>query len=683
MNKILIIRNEPDTLSDLGKLLCGDFDILETSSGKEAIEILQSEDYNVSAIILSAYLSCDNSFSLLDALCNNIKSTRIPVIAAVKAEDDSVVERAFALGACDCISAPYKPLIIKQRIANAVKLYKAEDEADESHDDMRLANQLVEDSSSSVYVCDANTYEMLYVNKNCARMCGKRVGEAKGKRCYEFLKNASKPCTPCYMETTVYNEYTEREYSSPPTGKHYITRGKFIDWGGRKALVEYFIDETERITQQNQLQDLVNKIPGGIGIYELYPDGSMKLVYLNDGYYSLIGTQRENRAEYFNSSFSAAMHPDDVARAKNDLLSVLDGTRTSNTDFRVMSGSGEYKWLNARSRVAHKTDEKATIYVTYTDIDQEKKNHLQLEASRHVLSLANQEGQVSLWLYDIDNRRVVYNFISGIPESVENIPQRLISEGLVQPEDAKTFLDAYERMFSAAQRSECLVRMLNNKSGAYEWYHLVLSRLKDNYFGGNMAFGMATNVNTQQKTRIRYERELILRNELLKDAIVYTVVNLTTGLFEEYQDNVGEDYSAKPAIALDEAIEHEILQRIDEADRELVKASVFPAALREIYKAGESTSSCVFRRKVSGGTTHWVKATVNILPKPDTGDIVAFMYITDIDSEVKDKQALECVTARKSNPSVSSTHPAAWRIRLFQTVSPSPCPRGNSLNTAT
>ncbi len=51
-----------------------------------------------------------------------------------------------------------------------------------------LAKLIVDDSLSTIYLCDTKTFELLYVNKRAAQTAGKTVEEASGKKCYEYLK---------------------------------------------------------------------------------------------------------------------------------------------------------------------------------------------------------------------------------------------------------------------------------------------------------------------------------------------------------------------------------------------------------------------------------------------------------------------------------------------------------------
>ena len=66
----------------------------------------------------------------------------------------------------------------------------------------------------------------------------------------------------------------------------------------------------------------INSIPSGVGVYDL-TGSRIETVYLNDGYYQMIGARREDRSEYFGRGAAKAIHPDDyrtIVRAAHECI---------------------------------------------------------------------------------------------------------------------------------------------------------------------------------------------------------------------------------------------------------------------------------------------------------------------------------------------------------------------------
>ena len=641
MQKLLLINNSAAERAALAGILSQAFVVLQAEGHDTAMALMREEGDSIALIIMSAYLPKSGD---TQSLIGRFKG---PVIVDVSQSDKAAMEEALAAGAYDFIIRPYNPILILRRISNVIEHYKAEADVKTYQEDILLANRLVNDSSSSVYVCDTKTYEILYLNRKCASICGKKVEDAKGRTCYEFLLGKTSPCEPCLINAANSSEYMEREFFSENSGRHYMTRGKLIDWGGKKAFVEYLSDETERILVRNRTQDLLDKIPAGLGIYNLFPDNKLKLLYLNDGYYTMLGTTREKREKYRGYSFIDALHPDDVERTLSDLANAIKTNGTTNTDLRIKNDCGEYIWVNTRTRIAYKTSEKTVLYVAYINVNDDMDYHLQLEASHRVFDLANREGSVSLWLYDLDKKRIAYDFINAnmleLRNELDRSPESIAASGVVMPEDIPIFLDACAKLYQGENHSECDVRLLKRKTKTFAWYKIIITRFLDEYYEGNLAFCMLTDVNTQHQTRSNYEREISLRKEMFKHALTYYTLNLTKGVFEEVSSKLDAYASLIPMTPTGPQPQAMILNNVFEDDRESVKNTFFSKALLDLYQSGERKTERVYRRIAADGTLCWAKATATLANRPDTEDVIAFIYVMDIDREVNDKNALSSI----------------------------------------
>jgi PAS domain-containing protein len=100
-------------------------------------------------------------------------------------------------------------------------------------------------------------------------------------------------CTVLDFSTLKETEYTEFHVKS--NGRYYSIDGKTLSWNGIPSYILYISDETEAKQQHIRLQELVNNVPAGIGIYEIN-DGVTNLTYLNDAYYKMLGFKRGTRA---------------------------------------------------------------------------------------------------------------------------------------------------------------------------------------------------------------------------------------------------------------------------------------------------------------------------------------------------------------------------------------------------
>lgn len=136
--------------------------------------------------------------------------------------------------------------------------------------DQELLGSILEESLNAVIVRDFDTYEVLYANRE-ARKINTEIGQLKRNcKCYEFLKRFDAPCNFCPAKQLNFEKYDEDIFDSEVTGKHYRIRGKLFHWNEKIVHVEVLLDDTKSHSKHEELRDLTSKIPGGIGIFNVY-----------------------------------------------------------------------------------------------------------------------------------------------------------------------------------------------------------------------------------------------------------------------------------------------------------------------------------------------------------------------------------------------------------------------------
>lgn len=110
---------------------------------------------------------------------------------------------------------------------------------------------LLDATSNGIYICNAETYELMYLNRILRELCGIKGNEYIGKTCYSFLLGQEKPCSMCVVSKMNREQFLEREFSVPKPYKSLILKGKVFNWNGVQAHIEFVTDNTQ--------QSLINK----------------------------------------------------------------------------------------------------------------------------------------------------------------------------------------------------------------------------------------------------------------------------------------------------------------------------------------------------------------------------------------------------------------------------------------
>ncbi|MCM1104175.1 MAG: diguanylate cyclase [Clostridium sp.] len=98
-----------------------------------------------------------------------------------------------------------------------------------------------------VYVSDADSYELYYMNTAAKRFVG--INDYEGKPCYQVCRKADQPCAECLHRKLDTTKFMTSVWDSQTQGKMFV-RDKLIHWNGKPARLEIAYD----LSAMGQLQ---------------------------------------------------------------------------------------------------------------------------------------------------------------------------------------------------------------------------------------------------------------------------------------------------------------------------------------------------------------------------------------------------------------------------------------------
>ena len=122
----------------------------------------------------------------------------------------------------------------------------------------RNMDWLLDEASDAIFVCDADNYDLYYLNNVACGMGNKQQKECVGRQCYEVLWGRTKPCTYCNQLDTEEHRFCECEINPDGTNDYYIVKRKMMDWNGKKARIEYIQESTACAMQRQMVQQELN-----------------------------------------------------------------------------------------------------------------------------------------------------------------------------------------------------------------------------------------------------------------------------------------------------------------------------------------------------------------------------------------------------------------------------------------
>jgi signal transduction histidine kinase len=128
---ILIVDDFLQNIKVLGMILQQEgYSISYALSGKQALEILGN--LKVDLVLLDLFMPEMNGIEVCQKIKSNPKYQEIPVIFLTASQEEQSILEAFAVGAADYVTKPFKPLELLARVKNHLQLKQAQEKAEEA-----------------------------------------------------------------------------------------------------------------------------------------------------------------------------------------------------------------------------------------------------------------------------------------------------------------------------------------------------------------------------------------------------------------------------------------------------------------------------------------------------------------------------------------------------------------------
>lgn len=396
---------------------------------------------------------------------------------------------------------------------------------------------------------------------------------------------------------------------------------------------------------------IFNSFVGGASVFE-YCDGKVEIIRVNDKYSGVLGGGQISAWEASQMKWTDYMTPQGKAEAYKAILEAIrtQGEVSHEMELQGLRSPEKSVYIKANMRVIARAGNRYLFYAVLEDMT------LQKEAELHERTLAAQMQMI------LDN---VGNGITATIVKEDSVKYLFANDqyfrmlGYTREQYQTEVSDTYavivpedrERMRQAAQqinysdkpvivdyRAIC-------RDGAIKWIRLsgvgAMTPEANQPVQLSVFYDITDKINEEEQTRKKYERELRLRKELIRNSILYFQLNVTTETIEEYYTKLNDQPFIKRDIVLNREIERQLLEKIKPEDREQISGRTFCDILRKAYACGETSLQFIYHRWMPEREYHWVKMDVSIMEKPDNGNVVAFLQCRDIDVERKSRLSIE------------------------------------------
>ncbi len=214
------------------------------------------------------------------------------------------------------------------------------------HQKLEYFHWMMDLYDGNVYVCDMETYELLYLNPGSCNTLGKSPDQVLGRKCYEVIQGRTSPCPFCTNHKLREDSFYQWEFFNPTLDRTFMIKNRIIDWEGRRARIELSHDmySTEyKLAKKDQERDaIIRTVPGGFARVDARD--LRTVLWYGGGFLELIGYTEEEFGQKLHCQCTY-LHPDDMDRVAAMMASARDTGKKTVVEGRIITGDGAIKIL--------------------------------------------------------------------------------------------------------------------------------------------------------------------------------------------------------------------------------------------------------------------------------------------------------------------------------------------------
>ena len=406
-------------------------------------------------------------------------------------------------------------------------------------------------------------------------------------------------------------------------------------------------------------------IPAGIGVFD-YTDGMIRLNYLNDGFYQMIGAQRDDYRKTVGENIMQAVFDEDRPALVKEVEAAVREQRQFRCRFRLMYGDGSRRWVEVMANHHPLNDRTERFYAAYYDVDELILTQMELQEKglvfRDILSysdIIHFTYYPKLHRYEAEALPARF---SGLPRTMDDYPDSFIRYIGLDEKDAESYRDMIDAIDKGIPEAECITRM--SYGGSWGWYRVHLISVFDE--GGNVvkSIGNVFNVDRTVEAEKAISDELIRMESLRGVYLAAASFNVTKDTETTFEAGGGLQRAGEiDAEMLSEARKSEpgidrqhretlstllsaAKQIPDEKQRENFIRCCSHEGMLRLFRKGKKDVTIEYRR-IIGDELVWVSTRIILIADPSTKDVLAFFYTRDI-SEQKKSEQITHLTLEKS-----------------------------------
>ena len=120
IDKTILIVDDTVTNLDILSELLSDYDVIEATNGKDALDIVEEDDIDL--ILLDIMMPEMDGFEVCKKLKENVETKNIPIIFITAKTDETSIVQAYDIGGADYVTKPFLPKELLSRVKKELQI---------------------------------------------------------------------------------------------------------------------------------------------------------------------------------------------------------------------------------------------------------------------------------------------------------------------------------------------------------------------------------------------------------------------------------------------------------------------------------------------------------------------------------------------------------------------------------
>ena len=272
------------------------------------------------------------------------------------------------------------------------------------------------------------------------------------------------------------------------------------------------------------------------------------------------------------------------------------------------------------------------------------------EFERRFIQMLAQHG-IRVWEVDLQRHEIIdYGFFKskylrkGEKNVVTNVPETIISRGAIHRDDEERCREWYQRLYNGEEGATVQLRAWQEEQQQYQWRQITAMMICDESGKAVRALCAGRDISDKKQLERRFAEETRYWNETSGAILASGRRNLTSGIWEEVVIH-------GMAITLPEEIRRSadyraraeyFLLSVDIAQEDEEKLA--PEYLLREYARGVREVSFEYNaRTIESGETVRIRVECCLRKRPETGELIAFYYESDITQEFCTRSIMDSI----------------------------------------